>query len=276
MRMSSGAASAQYEKPRTGRSSCGLLTPRSNKMPTMFPSLLPAMPVLPTMCATSSKPPCTMRARSPKGSSAAPAASTATGSRSMPRSLEIRSGTEDLPRVPPATDGHVHHDPGRYRKEQLHHLFRHHRLVLELLRRHLAFFCLLLSRTSGRLRGGDPGAPRLRVVCSSRPPPAPRTRRRKQSGRKGRLRRIARGAGGGPAGSPLSRFARYRNRADRRTRSGRHHRLPRARATAPGSRSRCGRTRRRRRLPARARRTHATSPAVRPGPACRAGSRRTR
>ena len=38
MRMSSGASSAQYEKPRTGRSSCGLLTPRSNRIPTI-PSL---------------------------------------------------------------------------------------------------------------------------------------------------------------------------------------------------------------------------------------------
>ncbi len=44
MRMSSGAASAQYEKPRTGRSSCGLLTPRSNKIATI--------PSFPTMSAT--------------------------------------------------------------------------------------------------------------------------------------------------------------------------------------------------------------------------------
>ena len=44
MRMSSGAASAQYENPRTGRSSCGLLTPRSNKIATI--------PSFPTMSTT--------------------------------------------------------------------------------------------------------------------------------------------------------------------------------------------------------------------------------
>ena len=50
MRMSSGAASAQYEKPRTGRSSCGLLTPRSNKIATI-PSF-PTMSAFPTISAT--------------------------------------------------------------------------------------------------------------------------------------------------------------------------------------------------------------------------------
>src|SRR5215207_1327135 len=74
IRMSSGAASAQYEKPRTGRSSWGLLTPRSNKIATI-PSF-PTNSVLPMISESCSKPPCTMRTRSPKGSSAAPAAAT--------------------------------------------------------------------------------------------------------------------------------------------------------------------------------------------------------
>ena len=79
MRMSSGA-SAQYEKPRSLRSSCGLLTPRSNKIPTMFPS----RSVL-TIPARSSNPPRTIRARGPNPARASRAAFTASGSRSMPR-----------------------------------------------------------------------------------------------------------------------------------------------------------------------------------------------
>ncbi len=98
--MSSGASSAQYEKPRTGRSSCGLLTPRSNRIPTIPSLLSPAFPgsvpaadasddasaiAVLTIAATSSNPPLTIRTRSPKCRSRSPAAATAAGSRSMPR-----------------------------------------------------------------------------------------------------------------------------------------------------------------------------------------------
>src|SRR5262245_59077593 len=79
MRMSRGA-SARYEKPRAARSSCGLLTPRSNSTPMRFPS-----PSFATIRAMSSNPPRTTRARCPYGSSRARAAATASPSRSMPR-----------------------------------------------------------------------------------------------------------------------------------------------------------------------------------------------
>ena len=58
-----------------GRSSCGLLTPRSNRIPMMFPSLVVA--TRRRSSATSSKPPCTTRARSPNGARRARAAATA-------------------------------------------------------------------------------------------------------------------------------------------------------------------------------------------------------
>ncbi len=95
MRMSSGA-SDQYEKPRSARSSCGLLTPRSNSTPTMFPSLSDS-----AISARCSKPPCTTRARSPKRSSASCAATTATGSRSMPRSRRSGRASSRSPACPP-------------------------------------------------------------------------------------------------------------------------------------------------------------------------------
>ena len=166
MRMSSGAVGPVREAP-LGRSSCGLLTPRSNRIPTM--SLVsPRCRCLSTISAMCSKPPCTMRTRSPKGSSAAPAAATAAGSRSMPRSRRSGRALEERPGVATAADRGVDDQAGRDGGRGARPPPGHHRPVEE--RRHP------LSH--------DP-PPRSPLSSPSGPPPAPRTRRRKRSGRKG-------------------------------------------------------------------------------------------
>ena len=184
MRMSSGAASAQYENPRTGRSSCGLLTPRSNKIATI--------PSFPTMSAF---PRCRRLARS------RPA-------RCGPGPRRVRAPRPPLPRR--RDPGRCRGDGGRGGRSGGARAWPPPPTVASTTSPvgTAARSSVTSAAITGGARSRRPSRPPLLAPPTRRPPPrpppAPRTRRRKRSGRKGRLRRAARGAGGGPAGSPLS------------------------------------------------------------------------
>ena len=80
----------QYENPRSARSSCGLLTPRSNSTPTMSPCDS-------AMSAMSENPARTNWTRSPKRASATREAAMAASSRSIPMSRRSDRASRSSP-----------------------------------------------------------------------------------------------------------------------------------------------------------------------------------
>ena len=214
------ARRSRYENPRSARSSCGLLTPRSIRIPiTCSPSPCRSTSVGELLESSVHH----VRPRSPKGASRGRATATASASRSIPSSRTSGRASSSRPRgpAPPTVQSTI--SPVRNGQEELHHLPGHHREMREL-RLHI----LLLDRFAGtaacrRPRLQPPGRPYAARDVSP-------GRQRLKAGGVGANNRAGRGAGDGP-GEAGSRHLSRRSAleipdSDRTRRSRRCLRLP--------------------------------------------------